>query len=113
MGTKSLNIGDTTLLWQGSTALHPVIGQGLYRYKTEPGSRPGGRLEQIGLSWLKHGFTALAQPEFCACTNPGTGSLLGLGCSDPYDAGLNGSNTSQGTAAAGPVEAEGSVRGPR
>ncbi len=108
MGTKSLNVGDTTLLWQGSTALHPVIGQGLYRIKTDA-ARPGGRLEQIGLSWLKHGFTALAQNEYCTvasnngtgCDNPGTGSLLGLGCSDPYSAGLNGSNTSQGTACGG------------
>ncbi len=106
MGTKSLNQGDQTLLWQGSTVLHPVIGQGLYRLKTDA-DRPGGRLEQIGISWLKHGFTALAQNEFCTaasgngtgCDNPGTGSLLGLGCSDPYSSGLNGSNGTQGTAA--------------
>lgn len=109
MGTKSLNQGDQTLLWQGSTVLHPVIGQGLYRLKTDA-DRPGGRLEQIGISWLKHGFTALAQNEFCTaasgngtgCDNPGTGSLLGLGCSDPYSSGLNGSNGTQGTACGGP-----------
>ncbi len=101
IGTKSVNVGDQPLLWQGNTSLHPVIGQNLYRLRTDS-ERPGGRLEQIGMSWLKHGFTALAQSEFCACTNPGTGSLLGLGCSDPYSTGLNGSNTTQGTECGGP-----------
>jgi len=108
VGTKSLNIGDTDLLWQGSTTKHPVIGQGLFRYKVDA-DRPGGRLEQIGMSWLKHGFTALANNEFCTsgsgtgtgCDNPGTGSLLGTGCSDPYNSGLNGSNIGQGTACGG------------
>lgn len=100
VGTKSLNIGDQTVRWQGGSIHHPVIGQNLYRY-TVDASRPGGRLEQIGMSWLKHGFTALAQSEFCSCNNPGTGSLLGLGCSDPYSGSLNGSNSSQGTSCGG------------
>ncbi len=109
IGTKSLNIGDTNLLWQAGTTNHPVIGQHLYRYQTDA-ARPGGRLEQIGLAWLKHGFNALAQNEFCSvasgngdgCDNPGTGSLLGTGCSDPYDAATNGENSTQGTACSGP-----------
>ncbi len=96
VGTKSLNVGNQVVRWQASTIHHPVIGQNLYRYRVDS-HRPGGRFEQIGMSWLKHGFTALAQSEFCSCDNPGTGSLLGTGCSDPYSGSLNGSNSSQGT----------------
>lgn len=84
IGTTSCNIGTQTLNWQSSTQNHPVIGQNLYRIKN-------GRCEQIGLSWLKHGFTALAQSLCATCQNPGTGTLLGVNCSDPYVASLNGS----------------------
>lgn len=85
VGTTSCNIGDAELQWVSSTNQHPVIGQNLYRLKN-------GRFEQIGLSWLKHGFTAL-QGTVCSpnCVPSGTGSRLGLGCSDPYSSGLNGS----------------------
>ncbi len=50
-----------------------------------------GRIEMIGMSWLKHGFTALQQTLCSACTPSGSGSWLGIGCSDPYSASLNGS----------------------
>ena len=93
IGTTSCNIGTTPLQWVASTNQHPVIGQNLYRVKN-------GRFEQIGISWLKHGFTALAQSLCATCQNPGTGSLLGVNCSDPYVASLNGSQTlSTGSAA--------------
>ena len=85
VGTTSCNIGDEDLLWISSTNEHPVIGQNMYRLKD-------GRFEQIGMSWLKHGFASLNLDQ-CSlgCDNPGSGSLLGPGCSDPYSAGLNGS----------------------
>lgn len=89
VGTTSCNMGNQTLQWQSSVNRHPVIGQNLYRLKN-------GRIQQIGISWLKHGFTALAGNVCCTCTNPGTGSLLGTGCSDPYSAGLNGSQGNLG-----------------
>jgi hypothetical protein len=89
IGTVSCNIGTQTLLWQANNSNHPVIGQTLYRLK-------GGRFEQIGQSWLKHGFTALAQSLCATCQNPGTGSLLGVNCSDPYSASLNGSQSGLG-----------------
>lgn len=91
-GTVSLNQGDEDLEWFASVNQHPVIGQNLYRLKTDT-SRPGGRFEQIGMSWLKHGFQALDQNAAgCGCTfEPGHawGDWLGQGCTDPYSATLN------------------------
>ena len=87
VGTDSCNIGDVPLNWIASENQHPVIAQNMYRLKDD-------RFEQIGLSWLKHGFTALANDLCgCGCTNPGTGALLGVGCSDPYSSGLNGTQS--------------------
>lgn len=83
VGTISCNVGTANLSWVSSTNQHPVIGCSLYRVKD-------GRMEQIGISWLKHGFTALTGSVCNSCNNPNTGSLLGVGCSDPYSAGLNG-----------------------
>jgi hypothetical protein len=84
VGTTSCNIGTEGLLWISSTKEHPVIAQNMYRLHD-------GRFEQLGMSWLKHGFFALQQ-SLCATCQPGGGaSLLGVGCSDPYSSGLNGS----------------------
>ncbi len=90
VATTSCNIGDELLLWEADNSLHPVIGQHLYRIKD-------GRFEQIGQSWLKHGFLALAQDACgCGCENPNDGSRLGIGCSDPYGAALNGTQNGLG-----------------
>jgi hypothetical protein len=87
LGTVSCNIGTQNVLWIASNNLHPVIGGTLYRYSVVNGA---GRFEQIGQSWLKHGFTALTQNLCCNCSGQG-GAVLGVGCSDPYTAARNGS----------------------
>ncbi|MGP1271721.1 MAG: GC-type dockerin domain-anchored protein [Phycisphaerales bacterium] len=98
LGTTSCNLGDEDLLWDDETNdgtpgnLHPVIAQNMFRLKD-------GRFEQIGMSWLKHGFFALNQNGLCGfpCDPaPGFGTALGPGCSDPYSSGLNGSQTGLG-----------------
>ncbi|MGE3165469.1 MAG: hypothetical protein AB7O52_11230 [Planctomycetota bacterium] len=86
-GTISCNIGTEELNWIAFDERHPVIGQNLYRFRD-------GRFEQIGQSWLKQGFTALQQDACgCGCISSGTGTRLGIGCSDPYSADLNGAQS--------------------
>lgn len=94
--TVSCNIGDAIAIWIDSTSTsnpqrnqHPVIGQQLYRLHN-------GRFEQIGMSWLKHGFCAADAPS-CTSLVPGStyqpnGSCdwLGLFATDTYSASLNG-----------------------
>ncbi len=93
-GTTSCNMGTTALHWDASPAnTHPVIGGNLYKWSTVNGAT---RFEQIGLSWLKHGFLALANSDCCTCQNPGTGALLGVGCSDPYTSSRNGTQSGLG-----------------
>lgn len=84
IGTEICNLGDDTADWIAETNQHPVIAQNLYRLS-------GGRMEQVGMSWLKHGFAAV-NGNACGlnCQDPGTSDRLGVGCSDPYDAFLNG-----------------------
>ena len=85
LGTTSCNVGDQELLWFQNTNQHPVIGQNIYRMEN-------GRFEQVGLGWLKHGFFALQQNLCCDCNASSSGGTrLGVGCSDPYSSGLNGS----------------------
>ncbi len=91
IGTNACNIGDYPVLWiQGGTQ-HPVIAQNLYRLKN-------GRFEQIGQSFLKHSFQSLNSPSDCGtCAQPPMGGAqLGVGCSDVYGAGYNGSQGNLG-----------------
>jgi hypothetical protein len=100
IGTRSCNRGDVPLNWcdQASgcapgagIADHPAIAQNLYRLKN-------GRFDQVGLSWLKHGFTSTnSSTAGCAgasgqsCSQPPAGgNQLGVGCTDPYVSSLNG-----------------------
>ena len=82
-GTTSCNIGDAVLQWQSDTNQHPVIIQNMYRLKNN-------RFEQIGMAWGKHGFATLAESLCQLCQDPNNDQVLGVGCSDPYSPGLNG-----------------------
>ncbi len=93
LGTTSCNIGNYWLNWIASTNQHPVISGNLYRYKVVNGA---GRMEQVGMSWLKHGFYALSQTLCCPSCSSTDGTHLGVGCSDPYTASRNGSQASLG-----------------
>ncbi|GJQ27097.1 MAG: hypothetical protein HBSAPP02_21290 [Phycisphaerae bacterium] len=98
-GTTSCNVGTNPLWWYtfgaANPSWHPVINQGLYRYKVVDGS---GRFEMLGQAWLKHGFCAL-QGTVCSACSPYCGGCcdnLGVGCSDPYTASRNGDRTGMG-----------------
>ena len=84
IGTHVVNVGDEEMPWVALTNQHPVIGQQMYKMTST-------RFEQIGISWVKHGFGSLAWDLFyCGCVDPGNPEVIGVGCSDPYTAGLNG-----------------------
>ena len=81
--SQSCNRGTAPVEW--TSARHPVIGQNLFRLKD-------GRFEQLGYSWLKHGFCAVDENEGapCTCTGPdGNCNWLAIGCADTYWATLN------------------------
>jgi hypothetical protein len=93
IGTTACNSGDAPVLWYDyeNTTLgyhanqHPVIAQNMFRLMN-------GRFEQIGQSWLKHGFTSTNGDDcaFCQDPPPGVGGdMLGVGCSDTYTGSLN------------------------
>ncbi|MBI3845982.1 MAG: HYR domain-containing protein [Planctomycetes bacterium] len=89
VGTTSCNIGTIWLNWMSNTNQHPVIGQNMYRLKN-------GRFEQVGMSWLKHGFFALSGGLCFGDCQSTDGTHLGVHCSDPYDSGLNGDQSNLG-----------------
>lgn len=96
IGTIACNIGDQVVRWVADTSAHPVIAGNIYRLSTiSMGSGSVTRLEQLGQSWLKHGFTALTGNVCNTCDGNG-GGVLGVGCSDPYAAALNASQFSLG-----------------
>jgi hypothetical protein len=93
VGTTSCNEGDAELAWFANNNQHPVIGQNMFRLA--PGQNGHLRFEQLGQSWLKHGFCALSQSE-CGDCQPTSCNTLGIGCSDPYTASRNGIQGSAG-----------------
>lgn len=80
VSTTSCNTGTNNIDWFAAMDVrHPVIAFNVYRVTND-------RFEQIGTSWLKHGWLATNSTSTgCApCTSPGTGTKLGPGCSDTY-----------------------------
>jgi hypothetical protein len=85
IATQSCNKGTAQLDWYdaGGDTRHPVIGQNMFRFKDD-------RFEQIGQSWLKHGFCAVNETEaFCGPCQSTSCDTLGIGCADTYWATLN------------------------
>ncbi|QOJ19027.1 MAG: hypothetical protein HRU76_16160 [Phycisphaeraceae bacterium] len=62
---------------------HPMIGQNMYRINAD------GRIEQIGLAWLKHAWFAVQGTSCGSCNAHSNGQQLGVGCADPYSSGNN------------------------
>lgn len=78
-GTVACNKGNVRVRWQAFPSVdHPVMTVNFYRLKDD-------RLEQLGYSWVKHGFGA-AQQNGCllGCTPGCPFQALCTGCSDPY-----------------------------
>ncbi len=97
VGTTSCNRGDTPLSWISSTNQHPVIAQNLYRVTLADPPAEHGKIEMLGMSWLKNGFVSINTNACGTCQNPPLGgSQLGVGCADPYSASLNGSQSRLG-----------------
>ena len=85
MQTTSCNAGTNNLNWFAAMdTRHPVIAFNIYRLKDD-------RFEMISTSWLKHGWLATNSTSTgcLPCNSPGTGTMLGPGCSDTYGVGHN------------------------
>jgi hypothetical protein len=82
IGGTSCNIGSDDADWYANDNRHPVVAQSFFRLKNR-------RFEQVGLSWVKHTFGTVDN-GICGTCNGHLGQVLGVGCSDPYDAGTNG-----------------------
>ena len=83
VGTTSCNNGDVRR-WIGlqlPNTDHPVIPQNLYRMSG--GANNNDRFEQIGQSWLKHAFTALAGQRLRLWLQPGVQTALILAWDAP------------------------------
>ena len=78
-GSESCNVGTCEANWFAIGTDHPVIAHNIYRLKD-------GKFEQIGQSWVRHGFAALSQ-SLCASPDdpciPTNGTTLGVNCSHP------------------------------
>lgn len=84
MSTTSCNVGAVDVPWLAPMEEdHPLIHMALYRLMN-------GRFEQIGVSWMKHGFFALSNPGCIGpCVNPSDGSYLAISCNDTYGVSNN------------------------
>jgi hypothetical protein len=87
LATTACNVGDTDVPWHAPMAEdHPTIAMALYRSLN-------GRLEQVGVSWMKHGFYALSNNDCSVCQDHSDGTYLGIACSDTYGISNNSDRT--------------------
>ena len=85
MLNEMCNPGSVTIPWQAAMqSNHPKFGFLICRVA-------GGRIEQINeWSFCKHAFVSVNVNGGCGtCVQPGTGSVMGINCSDTYGSGNN------------------------
>ena len=87
--STSCNRGDAIAEWEADDNTHPLIGSQMYRVDAQ------GRLDLIGISWLKHSFCAVNENSCGNCQDTPC-PTLGIGCADTYGTGLNGQQTNLG-----------------
>ncbi|MGK0204367.1 MAG: hypothetical protein ACI9S9_003450, partial [Planctomycetota bacterium] len=83
------NPGSVNIPWFAAMQPeHPMFGFIIARVAND-------KIEQINeWSFCKHAFTSINVNGACgSCQNPGTGSLMGINCSDTYGASNNASRT--------------------
>jgi len=83
------NHGDEPLDWHGNPdPRHPFMVFNLYRVSAD-------RIVQVGSSWAKHAPGPATTANACGfgCTVPTDPYTLGIGCSDIYSAGYNGTQS--------------------
>ncbi len=87
----SWNLGDERLDWfPVPNPKHPYIVYNVFRIKND-------RFEQIGQSWIKHGFCALDNSQCTTqCAFPTGCSTLNVGCTDTYSSPLNAGQSGLG-----------------
>ncbi len=89
IGTNAVNVGADSLDVIQASNRHPVLGHNMYRLTD-------GRFEQIGQSWVMHGFCALQLTSPCVSGCPGGPGCLQVllpGCQDTHTSSRNGSHT--------------------
>ena len=88
VATTSWNLGDVALPWYPiPSENHPFIVMNVYRHTVL--GNGATRFEQIGQSWVKHGFCALDNTQCSTDCIPTGCSTLGIGCTDTYSSSLN------------------------
>ena len=88
--TDACNTGTCEANWLENGVNHPVIAQNVFRLEN-------GRFEQLGQSWLKHGYATI-QRTVCSpdCLPSIDDEHLGVDCSDAYSSSLNGNQARMG-----------------
>ena len=92
-GRYACNSGTCWVSWFQNTNQHPVVGYNMYRLKSVDGA---SRLEQIGMSWLKHEYFALSALLCFADCQSTDGTHLGVHCADASSASLMGQQSNLG-----------------
>lgn len=95
VGHYLCNIGDQPANCFASTTQHPVWGASLFKL-TLDNADGSTRIEQLGYTWLMHGFFALSTDFCCTDCVPTDGTHFGVHCADPHTSARAGSQAGLG-----------------